>query len=413
MMISPWRFCLCLATLGVCTAPASAVVLFSDGFNTTGSSSAWTINSAPTANAANQSATFAFDYSAFGIPAAPGSADTLGLRLRANIPGTPEAPRTDRPAGAVSGLSLSPAGMNFGTNYQMTFYAWSNHFGAANASGLADVTNSEGGTNNVIAVVGTSGTVPIVVGNTLLATNASMDGVGFATTGDGGITNDYRAYPASGTFTPGATAGVYAAGANANTNAFYTALFPAVAAPEVQKALSTAEYDDGNDAGSGDTLNTQNGLTQPGSFGFAWQKVVVTKNNGIATWHINDVLIATVNASALTLGGANVAIGVSDATSSTARHPSLVFTVFDNLVVTDLPPAGLAGDFNNDSKVDGGDFLVWQRGGSPSPTSAADLATWKTNYGQGITPVSAVPEPGTLGLALLGLVALGVVRRRS
>jgi len=38
--------------------------------------------------------------------------------------------------------------------------------GAPNASGLADNANSEGGTNNVMMAIGTSGTVPLVVGNT-------------------------------------------------------------------------------------------------------------------------------------------------------------------------------------------------------------------------------------------------------
>src|SRR6185503_15650912 len=102
-------------------------------------------NVAPTANAAQQSAEFAFDYSAFGIPAAPNSADTAGLRLRANVP-----PDTTRPTQVLSGLSLSPTGQNFGTNYKMTVYAWSNFFGAPNAQGLADNALSEGGTANVL-----------------------------------------------------------------------------------------------------------------------------------------------------------------------------------------------------------------------------------------------------------------------
>src|SRR5262249_13912275 len=45
--------------------------------------------------------------------------------------------------------------------------------------------------------------------------------------------------------------------------------------------------------------------------------------------------------------------------------------------------AGTPGDFNNDSKVDGRDFLIWQRGGSPSPLSGTDLAAWQANYGVG------------------------------
>lgn len=147
-----------------------------------------------------------------------------------------------------------------------------NFNGAPNASGLADNANSEGGTHNVLFAAGTSGTAPLVVGNTGLASGASIDAIAFATTGDGGIVSDYRVWPKSGTFSP-ATSGVYAAGtANdiggisplGNVNVYYTNM-PTLAphsAPAVQQSLSTAEY--GSDA-----ANTQAGQTQIGSFGFA------------------------------------------------------------------------------------------------------------------------------------------------
>jgi hypothetical protein len=41
----------------------------------------------------------------------------------------------------------------------------------------------------------------------------------------------------------------------------------------------------------------------------------------------------------------------------------------------------LPGDFDNDGDVDGFDFLKWQRGESPNPLSAEDLADWEVNYG--------------------------------
>jgi hypothetical protein len=41
--------------------------------------------------------------------------------------------------------------------------------------------------------------------------------------------------------------------------------------------------------------------------------------------------------SAITLGGNNIALGQSDVNSTTTRHPSLLFTVFDNLTVADVP----------------------------------------------------------------------------
>jgi len=317
-----------MAILGSSAASVSAAIIYSDNFNTNTSAN-WTINAAPTANAGNQSAEFAYDYSTFGIPPAPGSLDTLGLRLRANIPGGPANPITSRPAGATSGLSVSPTGQNFGTKYQATFYAWSNFNGAPNASGLADNANSEGGTNNVMFALGTSGTVPLVVGNTGLVTNGVMDAVGFATTGDGGITNDYRAYLASGTFAP-IGSGDYAAGSNSNTAAYYMSLFGTHSAPAVQLALSTAEY-------ASDASNTQAGSTQSGAFGFAWHKVTLTRDGNTATWDVDDTRIATVDISGVTLGGNNIAVGVSDVNSTTTRHPSLLFTVIDNLEVTDTP----------------------------------------------------------------------------
>ena len=40
------------------------------------------------------------------------------------------------------------------------------------------------------------------------------------------------------------------------------------------------------------------------------------------------------------------------------------------------------GDFDNDGDVDGHDFLVWQRGGSPNGINSGDLGTWQSNYGR-------------------------------
>src|SRR5689334_22094138 len=161
------HLCFSLSTLLVFSIGGNvfAAILYSDNFNVDTSAN-WAVNVAPAANAATQQATFAYDYSAMGIPPAPGSSDTLGLRLRANIPIVSGNEVTTRPAGVQSGLSVSPAGQNFGANYQAPFYAWSNFNGAPNSAGLADNGNSEGGTNNVMFAIGTPGTVPIVVGNT-------------------------------------------------------------------------------------------------------------------------------------------------------------------------------------------------------------------------------------------------------
>ncbi len=339
------------AGLVAATTTGRSAVLFSDNFNADTSAN-WTVNVAPEANAAQQSAEFGFDYSAYGIPAAPGSSDTLALRLRANIPGSAAAPVTTRPAGVTSGLSVSPTGLDFGSRYQATFYAWSNFNGTANASGLADNVNSPGGTNNILFAVGTSGTVPLVLGNPGALAGTTIDGVAFATTGDGGIANDYRAFLGSGTFAPPST-NIYAAGsdatANQSANAYYTSITTLAphSAPTEQLALALAEFDDD---GPDSDFNPQGGLTQAGAFGFAWHKVVLTKDGDAVSWTIDDVPIVTADIGGLTLGGNNIALGVSDVNASTTRHPDLLFTLIDNLTVVAIPEpsvisllAGLGG----------------------------------------------------------------------
>jgi hypothetical protein len=88
---------------------------------------------------------------------------------------------------------------------------------------------------------------------------------------------------------------------------------------------------------------------------------------------------------------------------------------FDNIIdtpVLNVTFVGSPGDFDQDGDVDGRDFLIWQRGGSPTPLSPEDLMDWELNYGTEPPIVSvAVPEPTALGLALVAL--LGAWTRRS
>jgi surface-anchored protein len=93
-------------------------------------------------------------------------------------------------------------------------------------------------------------------------------------------------------------------------------------------------------------------------------------------------------------------------------HGSGVF----NFLVGDNAGESLAGDFDGDGDGDGRDFLLWQRGSSPSPLSVADLADWQANFGQsGSSSLAAlaIPEPGSLMLALLGLLCGGEIVRRQ
>lgn len=102
------------------------------------------------------------------------------------------------------------------------------------------------------------------------------------------------------------------------------------------------------------------------------------------------------------------------------------FTLTLDPIVTPVDDA----DFNGDLVVDGADFLIWQRGfglsAQPDKSTGdadgdgnvndADLAVWSTQFGTVITPptpVSAVPEPTAIALALAGLACLAGMRRNN
>jgi len=74
---------------------------------------------------------------------------------------------------------------------------------------------------------------------------------------------------------------------------------------------------------------------------------------------------------------------------------------------------GGPGDFDVDGDVDGRDFLVWQRGGSPDPHSSEDLIAWKVHFGSNGYDASlhSIPEPASI--LLLGCAVVPLVLRRG
>jgi hypothetical protein len=91
--------------------------------------------------------------------------------------------------------------------------------------------------------------------------------------------------------------------------------------------------------------------------------------------------------------------------------------------VAPIAPSGDA-DFDNDSDVDGADFVIWQRGLGTGTTNGqgdadgngvvngADLGVWKGEFATAEPVAGAVPEPAAVALAGCVVVALGGPRRR-
>lgn len=142
-----------------------------------------------------------------------------------------------------------------------------------------------------------------------------------------------------------------------------------------------------------------------------WQESPVTAN---ALSETNPVAPTTLTA------GQSISLGNIGSFTSPAAQAGLSMkfilgneAAFRLATISFTSGTGPSGDFDADGDVDGRDFLVWQRGGSPNPVSAADLATWKANFGatSGAGATGAIPEPTSCGLAMLA--AAGIVARRK
>lgn len=90
---------------------------------------------------------------------------------------------------------------------------------------------------------------------------------------------------------------------------------------------------------------------------------------------------------------------------------SMSLSVMGNsLVLT----AGLGGDFNQDGKVNGADYVVWRKGLGTTYVQN-DYNVWRSNFGagggSGASLGAAVPEPSSLALLLVvGSISLGTRR---
>ena len=71
----------------------------------------------------------------------------------------------------------------------------------------------------------------------------------------------------------------------------------------------------------------------------------------------------------------------------------------------------LDGDYNGDGKVDAADYVVWRKDPGSFGGDPGGYNTWSANFGatsSGSAATTAVPEPGSLLLAVMAVVGCGV-----
>lgn len=292
-----WMGAAAAALCALTTSAAQAAILYSNDFNADTTAN-WTVNDPALSD---KIADFYYDYSAIGVPAAPGGASTRGLKMTANNSG-----------GVFSGFSVSPTGQTFTGNYRISFNIWQNYAGPLGPGGNGTTQLSTYG-------FGTDASTAFWPGA------ATKNNVGFATTLDGESANDYRIYSSAAPTSYASGNAVYnGATSNNNSNAYYAG-FTAQSAPAAQLLLYPG----------------QTGSTNAGETSFAWRKVVIDVENGQATWTIDNLVVGKLSLAGLTLSGGNIFFGHSDtnATSSSDANDTLLnVTLIDNVEVSSIVP---------------------------------------------------------------------------
>jgi hypothetical protein len=309
----------CFVAVALLCSSAGATPILSKDFDVDDTTN-WTVNSSAGTDTFTN---FYFDYSTVGIPSAPSSTggSTRGLKMYAN-----------HTAAVFGGLSVSPTGFSLPSgNFKLKYDMWLNYNGSSTGNGIG-----AGGTT----VPGGSGTTQAASVGILTAGSSAQwaggvhDSLFFATTHDGGASQDYRVYPKAALAVP-SSSGYYAAGTtdspgsadsrNDSVAYYINAAFGDKEAPSAQLALYPQQF----------------GKTRTGALGFAWRDVLVEKIGNIVTWKVDGVLIATVNSSTITgFGGNNFFLGHFDTNAGSSADPNdvnLLFTLIDNVSVVPEP----------------------------------------------------------------------------
>jgi hypothetical protein len=296
--------CAALAVVLATQSAFSASIYYTEDFDVDNSAN-WTVNDPALSDILVD---FNYDYSAIGVPAAPGGSSTRGLKMTANNSG-----------GVFSGFSVSPTGESFSGAYQVKFNMWQNYVGPLGPGGSGTTQLSTFG-------IGTSGTTSFWPGA------AVKESVAFGVTLDGGSAADYRAYSsAAPTSYAGGNPVYQSPGGTINeSGAYYTSAFPSNSAPVAQLGLFPG----------------QTGVTSAGEVSFAWREVTIDVKGGFATWSIDGLPIAKVDLSTVTLGGGNILFGHGDTNAGSSADPNdtlLNVTLIDNVIVSQIPePTSMA-----------------------------------------------------------------------
>lgn len=237
---------------------------------------------------------FGWDYSALGIPPAPGGSDTTGIRMAANIVG---------PNAAM--ISASPNGVAPTAPYTMTFDFWINY-------------NTSGGTTEFAGAH--------------IGFNPDMadpfNGVGLIGDSDGDSARDIRFYVDNVEKRTTDDPNYYSIASNNHTDEPLVSTFVGQSIPAAQ---GEAPFDPTN------TIVP----VPDGSLGFAWRQMTIDVTDNEAVFLIDDLEIGRVPADQGIEG--NVALSFGDIFPSVSTKPEFSFGVFDNLSVVQVPePAGLS-----------------------------------------------------------------------
>ncbi len=126
--------------------------------------------------------------------------------------------------------------------------------------------------------------------------------------------------------------------------------------------------------------------------------------------------LSSFTAGALNLATNDLVDGTYFRMALATNSNSPVTFIIDNIRTLSLESTGTPGDFDEDGDVDGRDFLAWQRGESPNPFTAGDLAEWQNAYVNGglgaVGSLASVPEPNSLLILAIGLMLVHGKRTR-